>query len=587
MTARRVVLLLAVPLLFVASVARAQGAEVYPQNPVRTPALEVRPLPIAVTGNRLENDTLTVRSCVDRGSVATFETLGGRALVRVCDLESLAASDAVGDFRAPPLDVPETTDATRDVPDPYAEISAYYHSARALSYFRQLSGRTLSLPKLTIIVSARAPAGLFEGDLARLTDTTLAMAPTPGSFFVSGGPASTLFGMNGSEPVVVLGQGYARDFAYDGDIVIHEIAHAIFDGSLSKAWHLRTEGTSIEGGALVEGIADYFAAACSGDPLIAEYASGEIPFGLGMRSLESNARCPESITGDPHADGRVVASLLWSTRKELTQDQRAGFDACVYRAVIARSGHAEPTSFSTVFTALRSALAAALPAALAPFDRALSMRGLHEDTHYACHVVRDLSPGQSLSGDGGPFIAPAVKGTPRTPGIVQLRVRPPSSAKTLHLRLLGTVIRPALLLDAPSSSRPAFTPVLLGRRARPIEWRVEDTRAEPDAELRADFVQDGAHWEATLALPDDTADIYLQIANAGSSDGWYDVLTLRFDDGADAGALFEDGGTSSRASGGSGCACATPSKARPSWLLLALCALLAGRSRRTTAPRRS
>lgn len=58
----------------------------------------------------------------------------------------------------------------------------------------------------------------------------------------------------------------------------------------------------------MEGLADFFAAALSGDPLIAEYASGEIAGGVGTRSLESGARCPESITGDPHGDGQLTSS---------------------------------------------------------------------------------------------------------------------------------------------------------------------------------------------------------------------------------------------------------------------------------------
>lgn len=577
--------------LLIASAAHAQRAQVYAQNPVRTPAREWLTLPMAPSGGSLQNARVVVKSCVDHGRVVLLETAAGKTAMRACGLESLAKKNTAAELSAPALDVPATTDATRDQPDPFAEISAFYHVTRALAFFERLGFSGLP-ERLWVVVSARVPAGLRAGELTRLGDTALPLEPLSGSFYLPKEPLAALFGTSG--PVLVLGQGQARDFAYDGDIVAHEVAHAVLRSALPGGSVLRDDGTSLESAGLVEGLADYFAAALSSDPLIAEYASGEVPGGVGTRSLESRARCPESITGDPHGDGQLVSNVLWATRRRLALAHRSRLDEHVLGVAL------EPPSkgsgrLSSFFVALRERVQAELPAALPPLDQALLARGLSREAQYGCLAVRELSPGQSLSGAGGPFLAPSGD----QPGILQLRLHPPPGARQLHLRMLGAARKtPALVDQGPAAPSPVanapFAPRLLGRHTRPLRWAQDSGAYESDAQLGAAFSASGKHWEATLDLArDGDAALYLQIVNAGR-DGWYDVLTVRYT--VPPGPAAFDAGTPTRATvsnavaarqtrgGLLGC---TVSATSPllGWLLLALALVGLSRRRRVTAPR--
>jgi len=136
-----------------------------------------------------------------------------------------------------------------------------------------------------------------------------------------------------TDPEVVFGQGSIIDFAYDADVVTHELGHwAVWmQGGPS---HVRSSvhGASAEPGALNEGLADYFAAIRQDDPIIGAY-SGD---GLGrpyIRTLDGDASCPHAIYGQVHADSQPFSQALWGFRTTLSADEQAILDRSVVDAL--------------------------------------------------------------------------------------------------------------------------------------------------------------------------------------------------------------------------------------------------------------
>ncbi|MEZ5363651.1 MAG: M36 family metallopeptidase [Bryobacterales bacterium] len=109
--------------------------------------------------------------------------------------------------------------------------------------------------------------------------------------------------------------------AYDGDANIHEYAHAVTDrlvGGPDTSTCLRGE---IQSNAISEGVSDYFAASYFDDPRLGEYLRNE-ETGLRLAVMDNNPRTFESL-GEPyfqsHADGEIIAAILWDIRKALGQ----------------------------------------------------------------------------------------------------------------------------------------------------------------------------------------------------------------------------------------------------------------------------
>ena len=198
-----------------------------------------------------------------------------------------ARADARGDFFFDPNEP--------DLHDAFAEVQAYHHVTRFLGWLEERFGFRPSCGgqrALNVYVNLDWPDAFYgdtDGDPDACGDVTL-------------------------------GQG-AVDFAYDGEIIYHEVGHAMVDGTAQLGGPFLgmngdAMGLDLMPTALNEGFADYFAASYTGDPDIGEYAAinGGQPY---LRTLENGAACPEALTGEPHQDGLVLSGALWSLRQEL------------------------------------------------------------------------------------------------------------------------------------------------------------------------------------------------------------------------------------------------------------------------------
>ena len=224
---------------------------------------------------------------------------GFKAKVHVCDIEQVATADVNGDFVYTPKDV---AGAAESRTDEYAEVSMYYHSAKAYEFFRTLQGvpdaQVVVDKPLRVIANLQIPAGIASGNLVAAADPNTPLETFQNAFFSPAGGGlgaifQQLYGFKGG--ALWFGQGPLRDYAYDGDVVYHELTHAVVDKTLKlEAWHLDARGAIDAPGAMNEGLADYFSSAITGDPDVGEYASKDISSGTTsvIRTLANEDKCP-------------------------------------------------------------------------------------------------------------------------------------------------------------------------------------------------------------------------------------------------------------------------------------------------------
>ncbi len=360
---------------------RAAGdhlARVYPENPVVTPDLvEVTLDRLAPGATRLVDPDIDATSCIDLGRCEVILDVAFHA----CTLGPTVSAGADGGF----LGVTASQDPL-DPDDPFAELSVYYHTARALAFFRTLAGPSFEIAGGTLTTVANATeAGPPCDDGAPVPGS--AVMPLDNAYFLPPDPTT------GSGPQAVFGQGRIADFGLDGDVVYHEIGHGlVYTLAPQLGWTaFDPHGIDVTPGGLVEGLPDYLAAALSGGSRIGEYIDAraeesELGGPILARDLATTRRCPEDLVGITHEDGRIVASALWAIRGGLPEDQRDDFDRAVVTAIDAMDASSDFESFGA---SVGAEVEAALGSAAATEARAvLTAHGVD-----ACGgLVRTLGP---------------------------------------------------------------------------------------------------------------------------------------------------------------------------------------------------
>ena len=99
--------------------------------------------------------------------------------------------------------------------------------------------------------------------------------------------------------------GGCENYAEIADVIVHEYGHAIM-GALYGAYY--------PGGAIAEGVCDYFAATVTDQPLMGAGAYGPGTYG---RSVDNDLIYPDDLNGEIHHDGLILAGALWDTRQLL------------------------------------------------------------------------------------------------------------------------------------------------------------------------------------------------------------------------------------------------------------------------------
>lgn len=511
-------------------------ANVYRFNPTKTANVELLDLPIAPTEaqDKLTSSWVTSMNCIDRKTVKKVNLFGFNANMHVCDLDQLATADGSGDFLYTPKDTPGSTDARSDE---FSEVSMYFHTATAIRFFQQLQGVadaqvTVDKP-IRVVSNLQIPAGISSFDLTKAADPNIALDPFSNAFFSpAGGQLGQLFeqlyGLKGGG--LWFGQGPQRDYAYDGDVVYHELGHAVVDKTLRLgAWHLDNRGAIDSPGAMNEGLADYFSSAITGDGDVGEYASKDLSAGGSViRSLNNEDKCPSHIIGEVHIDSTLFAGGLWEARTALAPTDRPKMDAALYKAMRSNAGNGD-LGYDDLTKLFVATLKTDLPAGATAVETAMTKRGVLP----SCERVLEWQDKniKAFEPAAGGFASPGLQmlglDGDTSPGMIQVHAKVPAGGGKVTVSFTSRTSTSGGSNPLGGGGTP-FAPTLIVKTGKAITWSVSNTNeAKHDAEAKADFTASGTKWTASVEFTQGATDIYLQVVNKGESDGTYDDIAVQ------------------------------------------------------------
>ena len=337
-------------------------AEIFEHNPLTTPEPSIVSLTsLADSADSLANADVAALNCLDAGTCVQV-TPG--AYLHSCEPTALASTNVDGNF----TDHVYISDTHPE--DSFAEVQAFYHVERGLTRAQQLGGFDgLSGDPLRVVVNYHAvdPSSASDCNATQYNGDS-DLSPFDGALFAPDGDGLGV----GWGDTLALGQGRNVDYAYDGDVVIHELGHAVLAQvapDLSRGF-VDEHGYNPTGAGLHEAYPDLLSLFVSDDPIMGEYVGSGLGDGSPRRDLTRTRRCPNQLEGRPHTDSLIFSTAIWRARESLDLDDPTDLYAAVFtaqQALGAFSGFTEASRL-TVLEAevgVGSAAAQALEAAFA------------------------------------------------------------------------------------------------------------------------------------------------------------------------------------------------------------------------------
>ncbi len=255
---------------------------VYEIDPARTPTPIDVELPHLFDNGVLDGRAGKVWNCV----TATASQMG-MPNIDSMEVEEIPVTGD-GDFLYEPV-------LTRDYTDFAAGVNLYYHVDRMDTRFREL-GYVQPVP-VTVVANVHS-----EG--------TSGKTPMDNAFYTQ---------MQNGDDGLFVGQGNNVDLAYGGDVVMHELTHAVV---AHTAIHLGVEqmdqyGMNRMPMGLHEGFADFFPASLNDSPVIGAYSLEMIQPGASRDLANNNKTCPDDMVGEEHMDGELIGAFTWQVRVTL------------------------------------------------------------------------------------------------------------------------------------------------------------------------------------------------------------------------------------------------------------------------------
>lgn len=522
-----------------------RAATVYEQNPVSTPtATSVTLSTLAQGATKLEDTRIRSLTCVDT------QKLVGKWNIHMCEFLHKAVADANGDF-------PYSYTSDTAAEDEFAEVSMYFHTARAYAFYETLGMPELDFKPLNTVANLRFPQGWESGNPSKMGDPTLPLEPYDNAFFSPQSPYPGLFqGLDGG---LFFGQGTNADFAYDGDVVYHELGHALTDRTINFAshWLMDEQGSSPAPGAMNEALADYFSSALTGDGQVGEYAAKNTSYGYGdkvIRDLDNDDTCPKNIAGEVHVDSTLFSGALWKVRQSLAEPDRNTFDEALVTAMLgAPTGELGYEGLGELFRAAVEASTLGKTAADALVAE-LEARGVLP----VCKRVLEykgqpLSSGEWKFANG--FFAPGKpymgldQSESYAPGLLQVHTTLKAGTDQIKVQWENVPLGPQY--DFGPDADP-YTPAVLVRFATdPIVFDYSQGVASNADLFDADT---SAGRYATIDVPKDATDAWVMIVNKGDEPGlFYSVeVVQKTTSTGGTGGFGGSGGFGGVATGGTG-----------------------------------
>lgn len=581
------------------SVLDLNASKQFASNPVKSPEPIDVTLPVGEGLSVLENERVKALNCIDQKTVKSINFQGFMLDVHTCDLLHTAEPDSNGDYLIP---VPEDTAPE----DAFAEASIFYHTNVAYDLFRTWDPN-LDVNKgvpLGVVANLRIPQGFSSFDLEKIKDPDLPLVPFQNAFFAPADPIfSSVFGLAGG--ALWFGQGPVHDYSYDGDVVYHELTHAVVNVTLKLAGtpHMDEYGAVFSPGGMNEGLSDYFSSAITGDGDVGEYASKDFfPGSTAIRSLTNPDSCPTAIGGEVHQDATLFAGALWDLRVKLAEADRPKLDEAVFAAM--NAGPTGELSYEEMANLIIDEAKALLgDTAATGLTQAFTARGVLPK----CTRILEFT-GATLTGPKALqelWFAPGTQTTGAkngaggwTPGVVQFHHALPEGTGKVDIS-----IKQVSTGGGGFGGGTPFTPKFFVRfGAEPVTFTYGPTNTAPDV-LVLDGVKDGTTWTLSVDVPADAKDVYVMVGSTGQSDGAYTdfhMTTTPGENPTGSGGMGGEGGAGGAGVGGEGgsgqggagggkdvvvegCGCSLPGTGGPSGAALAALAalgLVAGRRRR-------
>jgi len=114
---------------------------------------------------------------------------------------------------------------------------------------------------------------------------------------------------------IIFGDGGVND-ASDGDIIIHELGHAVTDFIKPQLAQYVPETFAME-----EGYSDYLAASFFNDPCIGEWDSTSYSKTGCLRRVDGKKHYPDAITNLAYSDSEIWSATLWDIRNAIIKKE--------------------------------------------------------------------------------------------------------------------------------------------------------------------------------------------------------------------------------------------------------------------------
>jgi hypothetical protein len=456
--------------------------------------------------------------------------------VAICDQLPRASNDPAvnpnGTFVYAPIDGPNTRPPSITTPadyDEFAEVHAYHHVTKAYDKVRALStnpaasgsgfspfrwrstGPNEDLPAVWVNVadadfgSARPNAqGVYVSDTLSRTDNAMYLARENMEYLLL--PPQVL-----ASDALIMYQGEAADFAYDGPVLWHEFGHGVVhstsDFQPGVVFDMRSAND--ESAALNEAVADLIAVFTGKDPVVGAYVGPRTDPGRpAIRIAENQHRCPEVLWGQQHQDSQHFTGAVWEARQHfLGGDDGDTYAAAVYAALVS---FPPDVSFESAANIIMSSVAQAFPQkadARATLERIFFERGV-----IGCSKILDLTGRldelRPYFGIPGTMSAEVVEGS-AVPGPIQFKIRAPRGIRSVSID--------GLMQSFGGSTASRLQ--LLANVNQPVTFTKLGTSLQNDAPVKIEPTVSQNQLSGTLAVEVPCGgELYLALANVSRRD---------------------------------------------------------------------
>lgn len=531
-------------------VRRAPGhrARVYDVSPADSELEEVVFDALPEGATTLADADVEVRNCIDERQCHAVLTTSGVRNVHYCEMRSTAFTDAEGTFlghRRPRSD--------RDPEDTFAEVQGYHHIRSGLAAFRDWSGDPGFVlgQRLTLVVNMRVPD--LSSDVS-LCDAAGAAAPAGSQLQIEENAYFWPAGQIGPVELgdrVVMHQAERTDWAYDGEIVYHELTHAVMHTTTPLAWRTPDGlGVNTAGGGLHEGFSDYFAAVLTNRAQLSWYGGTTASGPEAMTDLEKPADCRTILSGEEHDESAAWAGALWAIHRSLrSAEKREMFDGVAFTVI---SSLGEHDGFARAAELLLAELDVAseelidragfdaseadyLRSQVAAAPQKLIERGL-PDCNGRVLTMRPGDTKEYLQLMGPPSFGLARFAGEAMPAPMQIRVVLESAAPALRVHIAESAENDNTLKGPGVPSLPELS-LILKRADDPIRWAWDLPRGDHDGDDVVPVpLADDSSATVILEGPFPAGAYHLQFANSGADWNLYGIIVQA----ADASGEFDD-----------------------------------------------